>query len=160
MTNYIIEIFDENNYEYDTNSLEQAVIAVLETHQVAATTLSIALVDNAAIQSLNMQHRGVNAPTDVLSFAADFPLELGEDEQYLGDLVIAYPYTKSQAEQEGFTLHDSLILMVIHGTLHLLGYDHDTPENRERMWAAQTDILNKLGVNPAIVPAYEGMDDA
>lgn len=157
---HIIELYNEQGYICDEELLLRAAGLVLDAHEIAPnTTLSIALVDDAAIQALNVQHRAVNAPTDVLSFAADFPLELEEGEAYLGDVVIAYPYTAAQAEREGFSVNDSLALMVIHGTLHLLGYDHDTAENRQNMWAAQANFLRQLNIDTAIVPAHEADHD-
>ncbi|MFN8564627.1 MAG: rRNA maturation RNase YbeY [Anaerolineae bacterium] len=80
------------------------------------------------------------------------------ENNYLGDLVIAYPYAAAQAQREGHALDDSLALLVVHGTLHLLGYDHDTPEHRAHMWAAQELALLALGISPEIVPALENRD--
>jgi probable rRNA maturation factor len=90
----------------------------------------------------------VDAPTDVLSFPADQPLIPDEEdpEPYLGDLVLALPYIQRQAQSEAHSLDDELILAVIHGTLHLLGYDHDSAENQAEMWAVQSEALQTLGV--------------
>jgi probable rRNA maturation factor len=108
---------------------------------------------------VNRQFRGIDAPTDVLSFPADEPpIEIDDEPPYLGDLIIAYPYASEQAARQGHTLSDSLSLLVVHGTLHLLGYDHDTPEHRAEMWAAQDAALTALGISTAIVPALEGGD--
>ncbi len=118
--------------------------------------LSIAIEDDAAVAALNLQFRGIDAPTDVLSFPADIPpVSIPDDPVYLGDLVIAFPYAAAQAEREGHALMDSLSLLVVHGTLHLLGYDHDMPGTREQMWAAQEAALVALGLSPDLVPALE-----
>ena len=77
---------------------------------------------------------------------------------YLGDLVIAYPYATTQAAREGHVLMESLCLLVVHGTLHLLGYDHDTPGNRARMWAAQDRALAAMMIPLDIVPALENYE--
>jgi probable rRNA maturation factor len=70
--------------------------------------------------------------------------------------VIAFPYASAQAAREGHHLGDSLSLLVVHGTLHLIGYDHDTPAARAAMWAAQEAALRALDVPLEIVPALEG----
>jgi probable rRNA maturation factor len=119
--------------------------------------LTNVLTSDAHVMALNQQFRGVSAPTDVLSFPADpIPMPEGIDEpSYLGDLVIAQPYAQAQAEKLGHDPVASMALLVIHGTLHLLGFDHDTPERKAEMWAAQTTILSALGINPEILPALE-----
>ena len=82
-------------------------------------------------------------------------MEIADEAPYLGDLVIAYPYASAQATGLGHPLADSLALLVVHGTLHLLGYDHDTTESRAAMWAAQARALTTLNISPEIVPSLE-----
>ena len=74
---------------------------------------------------------------------------------YLGDLIIAYPYAQAQAVREAQDLMQSLALLVVHGTLHLLGYDHDSPAGREAMWSAQDQALRSLDLPLSLVPSYE-----
>ena len=157
---FSIDIQNDSNYDIDAARLQAASQQVLKQHDVDPNTaLSIVFVDNAYIQSVNRQFRGIDAPTDVLSFPADDPpVEIDDEPPYLGDLIIAYPYASEQAVREGHALSDSLSLLVVHGTLHLLGYDHDTPEHRAEMWAAQDAALTALGISTAIVPALEGGD--
>jgi probable rRNA maturation factor len=123
--------------------------------------MTIVITDDDAAADLNLRYRGIDAPTDVLSFPMD---SMPGDAPYLGDLVIAYPYAAAQAEREKHALDDSLVLLVVHGTLHLIGYDHDTSERRAEMWAAQESSLQALGVSMEIVPALEqehgAQDDA
>ncbi|RMG87871.1 MAG: rRNA maturation RNase YbeY, partial [Chloroflexi bacterium] len=68
---------------------------------------------------------------------------------------IAYPYASAQAERLGHNLNDSLALLVIHGTLHLLGFEHDTIEAKQAMWDAQAQALTALGIATSIVPDLE-----
>lgn len=152
----------ENESEYVVNSarLTEAALMVIRQQDVdPASEMTIVIADNDIIQGLNAEYRGVDSVTDVLSFPAD-PLpsglvgEIGEP-TYLGDIVIAYPYAAAQAASLGHDLMDSLTLLVAHGTLHLLGYDHDTPEHRAEMWDAQDRALLALGVSPALVPGLE-----
>ncbi|MBZ0304642.1 MAG: rRNA maturation RNase YbeY [Anaerolineae bacterium] len=129
--------------------LEAAARKVLETEGLAQETMmTIVLCPNAYIQEMNLKYRGIDAPTDVLSFPSPtLPEEVAEEEGgYLGDILISLPYVAQRAAEEGRSLHDDLILMVVHGTLHLLGYDHDTPESQKNMWAVQGSILKSLDV--------------
>lgn len=113
----------------------------------------LSFTDEAEIQALNLEHRGIDAPTDVLSFALDegfdMPLppealaELGHE---LGDVVISVPVARRQAEARGHSLEAELALLTIHGLLHLLGEDHDTPERKATMWARQGAALAALGL--------------
>lgn len=115
--------------------------------QTDSQTLNIIITDNDTIQQLNHQYRGINAPTDVLSFEniADpgFP---GTEPGYLGDVILAYPVAETQAQVSGHSTMEEITLLVVHGTLHLLGFDHNTPTNKQKMWAAQHKILTELGL--------------
>jgi probable rRNA maturation factor len=157
-----IAVVNEAAYEVDATRLQQAAATVLEQQQaVPDSSLTIVITDDAAVAALNRQYRGVDAPTDVLSFPADEPpVELEDEPPYLGDLIVAYPYSVAQAQREGHDVMQSLLLLVAHGTLHLLGYDHDTAANRAEMWAAQDTALQALGVDLSIVPALESYDHA
>lgn len=159
----MISIQNEDGYPINVDHLQSSIAMVITRHDMPLnSSVTVVLTNNDAVQALNLQHRGLDAPTDVLSFPADpLPTELIEDdEHYLGDLVIAYPYAVAQARQLKHSIADSLCLLVIHGTLHLLGYDHDTPRNRAEMWAEQGSILAKLGIDDAIVPSLEDSDHA
>ncbi len=145
----MIEVVNEGGYSLDEARLRSAAETVLAGR---AGDLTIAVTDDAEVAELNQRYRGIDAPTDVLSFPMD---SMPGDTPYLGDLVIAYPYARAQAEREGHRMSDSLALLVVHGTLHLLGYDHDTPEQRAAMWSAQEQALIALGIPVEIVPALE-----
>lgn len=150
-------------YAVDAAHLVQAAQTTLTQQGQPQAALSIVIDSDAAVQALNVQFRGVDAPTDVLSFPAD-PLPEGlaeaDDAPYVGDLVIAYPYASTQAARLGHPLKDSLALLVVHGTLHLLGHDHDTPARKAAMWQAQAQALRALGIDTTIVPALEGDNTA
>jgi probable rRNA maturation factor len=154
-----IEIQNDAGYAVDADRLKAAAALTAQQGGRASAALTVVITDDAAVAALNRQFRGVDAPTDVLSFPADappMPDEIMENEPpYLGDLIIAYPYASAQAGRLGHDLTDSLTLLVVHGTLHLLGADHDTPERRAAMWAAQERALTALGVPLTIVPALE-----
>jgi len=158
---YTIDIQNDVPYLIDNDRLRQAVTAILNQHEIDRTSaLSIVFTDNAAVQKLNLEHRQTDAPTDVLSFPTDsLPDYITDESPYLGDLIIAYPYASLQAKKHHHELSDSLCLLVIHGTLHLLGYDHDTPDNRAEMWTTQASGLRLMGIDTNIVPALEGNFD-
>lgn len=152
-----VDIQNDDEYALDVARLQQAAEIVLTRHNAyPETAMSVVITTDDAVAQLNRQHRGIDAPTDVLSFPADEPpIELPDEPPYLGDLVIAYPYASTQAAREDHDMNDSLALLVIHGTLHLLGFDHDTDANRAAMWAAQAESLIALNISPDIVPALE-----
>ena len=126
--------------------LERAARAAL-VHQSAPqdATLSILLTDDAQIQSLNRDYRGIDTPTDVLSFDVhERDPETGF--LYLGEIIISMPYATKQAAKNEHPLEAEIQLLIVHGVLHLLGHDHTKVEEKEKMWAAQAEILAKLGL--------------
>ncbi len=132
-----IEIQNDNAYPIEETRLIEAAFKVLTMENAAPNSgMTIVFTDDDHVESLNRQFRDVDAPTDVLSFPAEqLPEELAEEldePPYLGDLVIGFPYASAQAARENHDLMDSLSLLVIHGTLHLLGYDHETQKIRRK----------------------------
>lgn len=106
--------------------------------------LTIVITDDHQLQALNRQFLGIDAPTDVLSFPThEADPETGD--VYLGDILISYPQAIVQSHAGGHSIQDELQLLVVHGVLHLLGYDHAQDAERERMWAVQADTLQYLG---------------
>jgi probable rRNA maturation factor len=150
-----VQIDEEYATLVDEENLRAAAVAALLANGVEDAELSIVVTSDSAVQQLNRDYRGVDAPTDVLSFAAQeendeldlaMPPELAAElDRYLGDIVIAYPYTMQQAAHFGSTPAAELRLMVVHGVLHLLGDDHDTPEAEAEMWARQESVLAQFG---------------
>jgi probable rRNA maturation factor len=126
--------------------LEQAARAAL-AHQSAPpdADLTLVLADDAQLHALNREYLGVDAPTDVLSFPAD-ETDPDTGAHYLGDILIAVPYAARQAGQVGNPLEAELQLLTVHGVLHLLGHDHAQPDEKARMWQAQSEILAGLGL--------------
>lgn len=115
--------------------------------------LSIVIAPDEVVRELNAAHRGVDAVTDVLSFAAEpLPPEIDEP-PYLGDLIVAYPYTIAQAVAANHDPSDEFGLLVVHGILHLVGYDHDSAASQQVMWAKQSELLTLLNI-PLTVPDF------
>ncbi len=127
--------------------IENAALATLH-HQKAPSNgeVSIVITSEEQLGDLNSQFRGIDTPTDVLSF----PSELTDPESgaaYLGDVVISYPRAEAQSQAGGHEIAEELQLLIVHGLLHLLGYDHANPKEKDRMWAIQTEILSQLGIS-------------
>jgi len=113
--------------------------------RIGAAELSLVLADDATVQELNARWRGKDAPTNVLAFASEEPPAKGKP-VLLGDVVLAYETVAREAREQGKRLADHLRHLVIHGVLHLLGYDHIKPAPARRMEALETRILASLGV--------------
>ena len=137
----------ESKYDYPSSLIERAVNAAL-THQKKSldVNLSVVLTDNRRLHKLNRDYLGVDAPTDVLSFpASEADPETGA--RYIGDILISVPYAAKGAKLAGNSLEAELQLLVVHGVLHLLGHDHAKPKEKTKMWKAQAEILEVLGLD-------------
>lgn len=117
---------------------------------VKQAEVSILLTDDAAVHELNKEYRGVDRPTNVLSFAAlDDESEPVVDPMLLGDIVVAFDTTKREAAEQGCSFADHLFHLVVHGMLHLIGYDHIEDWEAEEMEALEIRILADNGIgNP------------
>lgn len=120
-----------------------ALTALLERTDYDQPELTIRLVGSEESQALNYQYRGKNKPTNVLSFPFEVPV--GVPLQLVGDLVICIPVVTAEAEEQGKTPQAHWAHMVIHGCLHLLGYDHINDEEAEEMEGIERRLLAELG---------------
>lgn len=126
-------------------SLEALIKKVLAQEKKARGTATVVFVSAAKMQTLNKRYRHKNKATDVLSFASgELGGANGEDKNYLGEIVICLPYLRRQAREYGVPFAEELARMTIHGTLHLLGYDHVTPALARRMLPRQERYLLKF----------------
>lgn len=114
--------------------------------------LSIILTTDEEVKRLNEQYRGMAVSTDVLSFPMEGPWE-GDDAfiapegvRMLGDVVVSYPHAVRQAAEYGHSLEREVAFLTVHGILHLLGLDHETPEQEKDMFARQEAVLESLGL--------------
>ena len=149
-----VQVYVENDQnevpvDGDTIRLIESVIAQAAAQEhLTDGEVSVVLIDDATMQGYNAQYRGVNQTTDVLSFSM---LE-GEDGQpedgtvLLGDILISMPRARAQAAEYGHSFQRELGFLVAHGFLHLLGYDHDTPEAEQAMFTRQEQVLAALGL--------------
>lgn len=127
--------------------LQRAASFALEQESAPADAdMTIVLTDDAQLHELNREFLGVDAPTDVLSFpASEADPETGSP--YLGDILISIPRATEQAHAAGHPVEAEVQLLVVHGTLHLMGYDHAEAEEKEHMWKAQAEVLARLGLS-------------
>ncbi|MDF1585361.1 rRNA maturation RNase YbeY [Marinimicrococcus flavescens] len=125
----------------------RAVLARLRPDDAERIEVSILLADDETVRALNRDYRGKDKPTNVLSFPAELEVELPEEAPcLLGDIVLALETVREEAMREGKQAAHHLSHLVVHGTLHLLGHDHEEAEEAERMEALETQILAGLGI--------------
>lgn len=134
----------------NSEAIKLALNTALHLLKSPPTAISVVITNNQTVQQFNRQFRGIDAPTDVLSFTnepdPDFPPVDETAAGYLGDVIIAYPIAKEQAKQSKHEPMEEVILLAVHGTLHLLGFDHDTPARKKEMWSTQQQIMQALNL--------------
>lgn len=127
----------------DEDYLYRAADITLQALDLKNVGVTISLEGNDRLRELNRQYRGLDEPTDVLSFeSGEVDPETGE--VYLGDVVISLPKVREQARQAGQAVWDELAVMVVHGILHLKGYDHDNQKTETVMFTLQNEILSRF----------------
>lgn len=128
----------------------EAVVAALseELPQQIPVEVALLFTGDAAIAEINSEWRGQNKPTNVLSFPApeDMPLPEGENRP-LGDIVLAFGVISREAREQGKSLRDHTAHLIVHGVLHLLGYDHETDAEAEDMEHREVQILKGMGIS-------------
>jgi len=126
--------------------LKKAALKTL-VHQAVpeSVDITIVLADDPRLQALNRDYLGIDSPTDVLSFPAD-ETDPETGDRYLGDILLSVPRAAQQAKTAGHSLEAEAQLLVVHGVLHLLGFDHADAEEKARMWLVQGEVLHSLGL--------------
>jgi len=147
-----INDLQESREIHDTLLQQTALNILQEMNCDERCELSIALVDDQEMHRLNLQYRGIDRPTDVLSFAlqeAEAPLVQSDSEEQsyplvLGDVILSTETTQRQAEEHGFSFEKELSTLLIHGILHLLGYDHHSDEEARVMEELEQQLARSL----------------
>jgi probable rRNA maturation factor len=134
----------------NVNSVNEAEFSntlqgVLDELNVSDSELLVRFVDKPEIQHLNKTYRHQDKTTNVLSFPSDLPIEI--EEAILGDVVICVEVVTKEAQAQGKTFENHLLHMAIHGTLHLLGFDHIEESDAEKMEALEVKILEKMQIS-------------
>ena len=117
--------------EFPSRKLKSIAAKILDLLEENQAELSVALVGNAEIQRLNAKYRKKNSPTDVLSFPVENRLLVGE--RLLGDVIISVQKARQQAKERQRSLDKEMVTLLIHGVVHLLGYDHERSAKEARI---------------------------
>ena len=147
-----LDISADFRAKIDSRLIQETAIISLRHQSVGENTeMTIVITGDEQLNALNRQYREIDKPTDVLSFPADFT-DPENEAPYLGDIVISFPRAAYQAEVGEHAVMAEIQLLVVHGILHLLGYDHAQPLDKSAMWAAQEEILYQLGLESLRIP--------
>lgn len=157
--NFDIDIYEDTVKETTIALIEQIVDEALKMHNMHGNyEVSLSFVDDEEIRDINRRFRDKDSKTDVLSFPLFSEEEIVEviadgstssensELVVLGDIIISVPTAIEQAKEYNHSIERELCFLSCHSILHLLGYDHDTPERTEKMETAQREIMNKVGV--------------
>ena len=120
---------------------------ILHHLQIDKHELSILLTGDEDIHHINVDYRGIDKPTDVIAFAMNEGVFSEINDNILGDVVISLDTAKRQASERGVDVMDEVVFLLIHGILHLLGYDHEVNDReRRKMEDKERELLNQLGI--------------
>ena len=148
MIKVTVQIDPAYESEIDRTRLSAVVESTLHICDIVSAELTVVITSDEVVCELNRQYRNIDSSTDVLSFetseatpdADDFVLPLNVM-FYIGDVVISFPTAVKQAAIAGHAFFDEILLLAIHGTLHLLHFDHHAPVEKAKMWQRQAEIL-------------------
>jgi probable rRNA maturation factor len=141
----MIEIqFDESVQDaLHPEHIEYAITMTFSELGLPKQNVTLRLTNDEEIHQLNLAYRKMDHPTDVLSFSQDF-IDPETNERYLGDIIISVEQAKRQALESQHSLEEECAFLAIHGTLHLLGYDHHEPGEKTEMWKIQDEVFQKF----------------
>jgi len=144
-----IEIFKEVEEEIkELETVEKVLQKALEKEKLENTSFNLIIVDNNYIHELNKKYRNIDRPTDVITFALEDENSIvlpGED-RILGDIYISIDKAREQSKEYQHSLLRELSFLAVHGFYHLLGYDHQTPEEEKVMFTRQEEVLEAYGI--------------
>lgn len=139
------EIVNESKMEVDYSFLPKVIDKCLSLEGVKSSIFSIIFIDDEKMQELNNTYRGIDRTTDVLSFAFEDNEEVIGSNRILGSIFVSIPKMEEQAREYGHSKTRELSFLVVHGLLHLLGYDHTKGEKEEKeMFSRQELVLNEF----------------
>lgn len=139
------EIVNESKMEVDYSFLPKVIDKCLSLEGVKSSIFSIIFIDDEKMQELNNTYRGIDRTTDVLSFAFEDNEEVIGSNRILGSVFVSIPKMEEQAREYGHSKTRELSFLIVHGLLHLLGYDHTKGEKEEKeMFSRQELVLNEF----------------
>ena len=132
----------QKKFELDRKSMKKLINNILISENPEADDIEVSLVftDDSHIEKLNKQYLGREGPTDVISFYLDNE-RTPDGKLILGDIVISVDTAEIQAQEQGHSFSEELETLIVHGMLHLLGYDHEKDDESEIFWAKQNSLL-------------------
>lgn len=137
------KIVDEYGCSFDYSYLDKVILKTLEVENVKASNFAIIFIDDDRMHEMNKRYRGIDRTTDVLSFAFEDTEKIVYNIRQLGEIYVSIPKMQTQAKEYGHSEQRELAFLVVHGLLHLLGYDHTLGEKEEKeMFDKQEVILN------------------
>lgn len=148
-----IQVNPEISFSPNNDKINQLALTAFDFLDLDpnAVTFGVHFTTDNEIQSLNHQYRGIDKPTDVLSFDADV-YDPEEELTYLGDIILSVPTMQRQAALASHPEDTEILLLITHGILHLNGYDHATRVDKEDMWKLQAEILAAINIFPKKLP--------
>ncbi len=132
--------------------LHQIAEHILADFHLENALFTLCLRKPAEIKKLNKTYRAIDKVTDVLSFSSDGEVDPESGKPYLGDIVICLQQAEEQARCSGHILDNEIALLLVHGLLHLLGFDHGSKEDRQRMWDVQERYLRSHNIILGRIP--------
>ena len=143
-----IDLFNLTNENLDEyfKIMKEVLLHGLEKLKVSDVSFNIIIVDNPYIHNINKEYRHIDRETDVITFALEDDKTFNPDIRILGDVYISIDKVISQAEEYGHSLLREICFLATHGILHLLGYDHETEEDKKIMRQREEEVMEKLGL--------------
>ncbi len=144
-----IEIFNQVGEEIpELETVEKVLYSAIEKEGLEGINFNLIIVDNPYIHELNKNYRNIDRETDVITFALedDDTMVLPENVRVLGDIYISIDKARAQAEEYGHSFLREICFLAVHGFYHLLGYDHQTPEEEKVMFGKQEEVLSSYGI--------------
>lgn len=136
---------NQTKIKVSSDKIRKIIFQIFEILSISNADLDVSFVGDLAIQKLNKKFRKKDKPTDVLSFPLYEAKEARKGNLFLGDLVISLPTTQRQAKEYQKTFQEELYFLIVHGVLHLLGYDHEKTEREAKiMQNLEKKILRKI----------------
>lgn len=146
--NYV-EFFNNYGKDLDINldTLKDFIIYCLDRLSLKNVLFNVIIVDNDSIHKINKEYRGIDRPTDVITFALEDNKQINMPEvRVLGDIYISYDKVISQANEYNHSIKREICFLAVHGLLHLLGYDHMKKEDEIKMFSLQKELLEDYGI--------------
>lgn len=146
--NYV-EFFNNYGKDLDINlvALKDFIIYCLDRLSLKNVLFNVIIINNDSIHKINKEYRGIDRPTDVITFALEDNKQINIPEvRVLGDIYISYDKVISQAKEYNHSIKREICFLAVHGLLHLLGYDHMKKEDEIKMFSLQKELLEDYGI--------------